>query len=116
MPEPSSPPARWLVHDDRVLATLEVAATHRTRSRGLLGRDGIDGALLLQPARSVHTFGMRFTIDVAHLDADMNVLRITTMAPNRLGLPVWRARAVIECEGGAFAAWAVHVGDQLELR
>jgi len=46
----------------------------------------------------------------------MNVLRITTMAPNRLGLPVWRARAVIECEGGAFAAWAVHVGDQLELR
>ena len=31
-------------------------------------------------------------------------------------LPGPRARAVIECEGGAFAAWAVHVGDQLELR
>ena len=37
---------------------------------GLLGRDGIEGALLLRPARSVHTLGMRFAIDVAFCDAD----------------------------------------------
>ena len=116
MPEPSSPPSQWLVLDEKVLATLEVADTRRSRRTGLLGRDGVDGALLLRPARSVHTFGMRFAIDVAHVDADMEVLKITTMVPNRLGLPVWRARAVIECEAGAFARWGVHVGDTLELR
>jgi uncharacterized membrane protein (UPF0127 family) len=116
VPESSNPPAHWLVLDDRVLATLEVAGSARSRSRGLLGRDGIDGALLLRPARSVHTFGMRFPIDVAHVDGDLRVLRICTMVPNRLGRPLWSARAVIECEAGAFAAWGVCVGDQLELR
>jgi uncharacterized membrane protein (UPF0127 family) len=113
---PSSPDARWLVHDDRVLATVEVAETRRARSRGLLGRDGIEGAILLCRARQVHTFGMRFAIDVAHLDGELRVLRTTTMVPNRVGAPVWRARAVIECEAGALARWGVAVGDQLEAR
>ena len=59
----------WLVHDSKVLATLEVADSLTSRSKGLLGRDGIEGALLLSPARSVHTVRMRFAIDVAFLDA-----------------------------------------------
>lgn len=116
MPEPSSPPSQWLVLDEKVLATLEVADTRRSRRTGLLGRDGVEGALLLRPARSVHTVGMRFAIDVAHVDADMVVLKVTTMVPNRLGLPVWKARGVIECEAGALDRWGVRVGDQLELR
>ena len=116
MPEPSSPPSQWLVLDEKVLATLEVASTRRSRRAGLLGRDAVEGALFLRPARSVHTFGMRFAIDVAHVDADLEVLKVTTMVPNRLGLPVWRARGVIECEAGALARWGVRVGDRLELR
>jgi uncharacterized protein len=106
----------WLVRDDQVLATLEIAESWRGRSRGLLGRDGIEGAILLRPARSVHTFRMRFPIDVAHLDAELRVLRTTTMRPNRLGRVVWRARSVLECEAGCLAAWGVEVGDQLEVR
>lgn len=112
----SSASTSWLVHDDRVLATLEVARGRKERARGLLGRDRIDGALLLAPARSVHTFGMRFPIDVAHVDDELRVLHLCTMAPNRLGRPVWRARGVIECEAGAFASWGVSAGDTLELR
>lgn len=50
-----------------VLASVEVAATRRARRRGLLGRAGIEGALLLAPARCVHTARMRFAIDVAYL-------------------------------------------------
>jgi uncharacterized membrane protein (UPF0127 family) len=115
-PGASDPGCRWLVHDDRVLATLEVAASRAERRRGLLGRDGIEGALLLRPARSVHTFGMRFAIDVAHVDDELRILHLCTMRPNRLGRPVWRARAVIETEAGAFAGWDVIVGDTLELR
>jgi len=116
MPEPSSPPPRWLVHEDRVLATVEVVESRRARGRGLLGRDGIDGAMLLRPARSVHTFGMRFAIDVAHVDSELRILRVCTMRPNRLGRPIWRSKAVIETEAGAFGAWDLGVGDQLELR
>jgi len=115
-PEPSSTTGSWLVLDGHVLASLEVAETWRGRSRGLLGRDGIDGAILLRPARSVHTFRMRFPIDVAHVDAELHVLHVCTMRPNRLGAPVWRSRAVIECEAGALARWGVEVGDQLEVR
>ena len=106
----------WLVHDGKVLATLEVAPDRRARVRGLVGRDGLEGALQLDPARSVHTFRMRFAIDVAFCDGDLRVLRLVTMRPNRLGVPVWRARSVIEAEAGSFARWGVSVGDRLEVR
>lgn len=106
----------WLVLDDRVLATLEIASTRTSRRKGLLGRNGIEGALLLRPARSVHTFGMNFSIDVAHLDADGRVLRITTMKPHRLGAVVLRSHSVVETEAGAFARWGVTQGDCLEIR
>lgn len=106
----------WLVCEDRVLATLEVASSMRDRSRGLLGRDAFEGAILLQPARAVHTFRMRFPIDAAFCDRDLRVLRVTTLAPNRMSLPVRRARAVIEAEAGMFARWGVCAGDVLEVR
>ena len=106
----------WLVRDGKVLATLEVAETIRERTHGLLGRDGIDGAVLLRPARSVHTFRMRFSIDVAFIDGDLRVIRMLTMPPNRITLPVWRARAVVEAEAGAFGTWGLKLSDQLEVR
>src|SRR3954453_14212096 len=97
----------WLVRDGRVLATLEVAGSWRARARGLLGRDGIDGAILLRPACSVHTFRMRFPIDVAFCDRALRVLKVVTLPPNRATRPVVRARCIIECEAGMFARWAV---------
>lgn len=90
--------------------TIEVASTRRARRRGLLGRDGIDGALLLTPARAVHTFGMRFDIDVAFLDASGVVLDIVEMKRWRLGMPRRQARSVLEAEAGAFARWGLRVG------
>lgn len=99
-----------------MVASLEIAASGRERRRGLLGRDGIDGALLLERTRSVHTVGMRFPIDVAHCDADMRVLRVTTMKANRVGLPVRGARSVIEAEAGRLKHWGVVAGVELEVR
>lgn len=106
----------WLVSDDRVLASLEVATTSRSRRRGLIGRDGIQGAILLRPARSIHTVRMRFPIDVAYCDGDLVVIRTATVNPNRIGFPVLRARAVIEAEAGSFARWGLRPGDMLEVR
>jgi len=106
----------WLLREDEVLATLEVAEDRRSRRKGLLGRDGVEGALLLTKARSVHTLGMRFPIDVAFCDADLRVLRVTTMPRHRIGRPCLKARCVIEAEAGAFAHWELRPGDRLEVK
>lgn len=106
----------WLVTDDRVLATLELAESRRARLRGLIGRDEIDGALLIRPANSIHTFGVKFSIDVAYCDADLTVLEVVTMAPNRVGRPRPRAKAVVEANARSFERWGLAVGDQLEVR
>jgi uncharacterized membrane protein (UPF0127 family) len=106
----------WLLRDGDVLASLEVADDGPARRKGLLGRDGIEGALLLTPARSVHSLGMRFPIDVAWLDGDLTVVRIVRLARNRMTRPVLRAHAVLEAEAGAFARWGLQLGDQLERK
>jgi uncharacterized membrane protein (UPF0127 family) len=106
----------WLVAGDHVVASLEVADTPAARRRGLLGRDGIEGALLLTPARSVHTLRMRFPIDVAHLDDAMVVLSVVTMAPWRIGRWRRRARHVIEAEAGALRRWGIEPGVTLDVR
>ena len=106
----------WLLRDGDVLAAAEVASTFGQRLKGLLGRDGLDGALVLRPARSVHTIGMRFPIDVAFCDRELRVLSTCTMRRHRLGAPRRRAKVVVEAEAGAFERWGLRPGDQLELR
>ncbi|MDI1454552.1 DUF192 domain-containing protein, partial [Streptomyces sp. ATE26] len=78
-----------------VTVPLELATSYRARTRGLLGRDSLAGAMLLSPASSVHTFRMRFPIDVAYLDRRLTVLAVRTMPPGRLGLPRLRSRHVL---------------------
>ncbi len=106
----------WLLRDGEVLATLEVADHARSRMRGLRGRDGIEGAILLRPAKAVHTIGMHFPIDVAFCDDDLVVLRTLCLPPARLTRPMLRAHCVLEAEAGAFDRWGVAVGDQLEVK
>jgi uncharacterized protein len=110
------PVVAWLVSDDRVIASLIVADSVSTRTRGLLGRSGIEGAIYLERTRWVHTLGMRFPIDVAYLDRDGVVLRVERLARHRVGRPVPGARSVVEAEAGAFERWGVNVGQKLEVR
>jgi uncharacterized membrane protein (UPF0127 family) len=106
----------WLVANGRVLASAEVAESRHQQMRGLLGRDCLEGAMVLPHCRWVHTVGMRFPIDVAHLDGDGVVLRMTSMPRHRVGLPVWGARTVIEASAGAFERWGLRLGDVVEVR
>ena len=106
----------WLVRDGEVLASLEVTSSRRDRRRGLLGRDGFEGALLLRPCASVHTVGMRFDLDVAFCDEDLKVLETVRMRRWRVGLPRRGARGVLEAEAGAFDRWRLRPGDQLEVK
>ncbi len=107
----------WLVTDDaRVLASCEIADSRTARRTGLLGRDHLEGALVLTPCRWVHTLGMRFPIDVAFLAPDGTVVKTMQMHRRRVGVPVWRASLVIEAQAGAFARWGLRVGDVVEVR
>src|SRR5687767_14089115 len=96
----------WLLRDGEVLASVQVEDGPIGRGRGLIGRDGFEGALLLKPALSVHTLGMRFPIDVAYCDNDLWVLEIVcAMRPWRLGRPRFGSRGIIEAEAGSFERW-----------
>jgi uncharacterized membrane protein (UPF0127 family) len=105
----------WLVRDRDVLATAEVAATRRARRQGLRGRDEFDGALVLRPCRQVHTFGMRFPIDVAFCDRDGRVVRTYHLARRRVSPIVWRARLALEARAGAFERWRLRAGDMIDV-
>jgi uncharacterized protein len=91
-------PALWLEGDLRVA----VAATHRARLLGLAGLTAIDpgDALLLPACRCIHTFGMRFAIDVVFFGADGEVLRVADAVPSRQLLTCRRARATLETAAG----------------
>lgn len=105
----------WLLREGEVLASLTIAEDMRSRARGLMRRDDFEGALLLRPAMSVHTVGMRFAIDVAYCDSELRVIDVACMRPFRVGRPRLRSRAVIEAEAGSFERWGLHVGDELEI-
>lgn len=106
----------WLVCEGHVLASAERATDRKARAHGLLGRSGVDGAFVIAPCRSVHSIGMKFDLDIAFLDATGIVLKVTRLRRNRIGMPVWKARTVVEAEAGAFARWGVQIGHQIELR
>ena len=94
-----------------------VASSPVARTRGLLGRDGLarDEGLLLRPARAVHTWFMRFPIDVVFLAKDGTVLTV------REHVQPWRtaaaqgARSVLELAAGESARRGIAVGDRLAL-
>lgn len=102
-------PGRLLV-DGRDVAPLERATTTRARSKGLLGRDGVEGAFWLDPCRHVHTMRMRFPIDVALVDRGGRVLHVQTMRPGRFSAVRLRCRSVVEAEAGSFDQWGLVAG------
>ena len=81
--------------------------------RGLLGRASLASgeALLLSGSPSIHTFGMRFAISIAWLDADGLVIEVRRMPPGRLVLGRRRSRDMLECAEGA----APGIGEQLTI-
>jgi uncharacterized protein len=100
------------------LARARVADTPVARMVGLLGRRGLargDG-LVLQPCRSVHTWFMRFAIDVLFLDRDLVALRaVDTLRPFRLASGGRRARLAIELPAGTLRAAGVAAGQRIRL-
>jgi hypothetical protein len=100
----------------RAVATAELANRRANRRRGLLGRDRLapGSGILLQPCSSVHSFFMRFAIDVVFLDRDGRIQKIVERLPaGRLAWGGWRAWQTLELAAGASAAAELCRGDRL---
>jgi len=94
-----------------------VAETPLARMRGLLGRRGLERGegLLLRPAPSVHTFFMRFTIDVVFLARDGGVVKVVpSLRPWRTAA-ARRAKAVLELPPGEADHRGIRPGIRLDL-
>lgn len=98
-----------------VCARCTIAATPLRRMRGLLGHASLPSGegMLLRPAPSVHTFFMRFPIDIVFLDRDDAVVGIKhRVVPWRLAFG-HRARATLELAAGEAERLGLQVGDVL---
>ena len=103
-----------IVVADRVMTAFD----SKSRRKGLLKQDAMaeGSVLIIAPSNAIHTFFMRFAIDVAFVSKDGRVLKI------RRAMPAWRlaaslrAFAVVELPGGALDRSDVKPGDQLVVR
>jgi hypothetical protein len=93
-----------------------VAATRAERRTGLLNHDRLEPgeALWIVPSRGVHTFGMKFTIDVVALDERGVVIDcVPNMKPWRIRLPRRGTAGVLELPAGRVAASGTQVGHRI---
>jgi uncharacterized membrane protein (UPF0127 family) len=106
------------LRNSRILATrLIPALDSRTRRRGLLDYDTFDegSAMFIAPSGAVHTFFMRFPIDVAFVARDGRVLKIRhAVAPWRIAADL-RAHGVVELPAGTCARCDTVAGDVLSI-
>src|ERR1041384_1368522 len=89
-----------------------VAATSLRRMKGLLGRSGLapDEGMWIRPASSIHTFFMRFAIDVVFLDRELVVRKVApSMKPWRMAF-ARHAHSVLELSAGEAARRSIAEG------
>jgi uncharacterized membrane protein (UPF0127 family) len=98
-----------------VATTLEPAFESASRKKGLLGRDGLSAghALIIAPSNMVHTFFMRFPIDVLVVTRDGRVLKARRNVPARRLVGALRGFAVIEMAANELERSETVAGDRL---
>lgn len=114
--DPGKPFALWNARTGGVLATTLIPAFDReSRNRGLLSRDSLapDTAIILAPTFAVHTFFMKFPIDVLFVAKNGAVLKRCQAVPPWRFAAAWGAFAVIEgsTENARFAG--IEIGDKV---
>ena len=95
-----------------------IASTPFFRMKGLLGRKTFnDGeALVIRPCNSIHTFFMRFAIDVLFLDRQNKVIAmLNNVLPWRVSPVYWRGYSVVELPSGVIKKSETAVGDEIIL-
>lgn len=96
---------------------IEIADTSKKRRTGLLKYTGLTEGqgLWIVPCEAVHTFGMKFAIDVLFLNKKRKVLKVRKeMGRRRMALCLM-AHSVLELPAGTIDATGTMAGDQLEF-
>lgn len=96
---------------------VEVADHGAQRSKGLLGRAGLGAGegLWILPCEAVHTFGMRFPIDLVYIDRKKRVKKVRSdVVPWRMSACL-SAHSVVELPRGTVRASQTSSGDSLEF-
>ncbi|MGB7264595.1 MAG: DUF192 domain-containing protein [Terracidiphilus sp.] len=96
---------------------LEAAHTGSSRRKGLLGREGLGHGegLWITPCESVHTFFMKFPIDLVYLDRQHTVKKVrSSVGPWRLS-GCLTARSVLELPAGTIRETHTERGDTMEI-
>jgi uncharacterized membrane protein (UPF0127 family) len=97
----------------------DFANTMRLRLVGLLGMRHLEPetGLLIKPSSGVHTFGMRFPIDIVSLDRNNRVLGAwENIGPWRIRGLSLRTRSVLELPSGRIKECLIEAGDQLSVK
>src|SRR5918996_189255 len=91
--------------------------TFYSRFKGLRGRKNLQAgdAIVLDPCRQVHTFGLRFSIDAVFRDGGETVVHVQTLAPRRVSRFVRDARTSVKLPDGQAALCGLEVGVTLTL-
>ena len=95
----------------------ETADRGANRRKGLLGRDGLapGEGLWIVPCEAVHTFGMRFAIDLIYLDRKHRIVKTrSNVKPSRLSA-CFSAHSILELPSGVVCATQAMPGDMLEF-
>ena len=98
-------------------SSLEVADSGPARNKGLLDRNSLPpgGGLWIIPCQSVHTFFMRFPIDLVYVDSRRRVRKTrTSVGPSRISFCL-TAQSVIELPAGAIQQSKTQRGDTLQI-
>ena len=100
-----------LIVDGRVTSLpVWTARTRAERNKGLLGTDGIAGALWITRCNWIHCFGMRYALEAVYVSRTGQVVSMATHRPGRMGAPRVSAAAVIEMEEGQAEALGIWRG------
>lgn len=113
-------PIAWnLSRGTLVSERVRTAETFLERLAGLLGTRRLPpgSALWIAPCRGVHTFGMRYPIDVAFVGPGGVVIAVCpALAPNRVSRIRRDARGALELPAGTLAKTGTAAGDRIEFR
>jgi uncharacterized membrane protein (UPF0127 family) len=98
--------------------SIELAVTFLTRLKGLMFRAQLSqgGGLYLHPCKSIHTFFMKFPIDVLYLNKDWKIVGLEEqLQPGKIGRNVPGAVSVIELESGSIQKNSIKEGQIVKL-
>ena len=100
------------------ISAIKIADSPISKGLGLIGRKGFReyNGMLLKNANAIHTFFVRFPIDVVFLDRDFKVLKIVEkLSPFRFSPIVWKAKHILELPQNSIKSHSLKVGDKLAL-